>query len=232
MVRNLPTTLMQDDLLEKLDEAGFRGLYDFVYMPQSFDEREAKGYAFVNFESPAVAGTFMGAWHKSRQWGERCAQSINISPADVQGLEANKKKWSGPRMSRIKNPRFRPWVKGERCQNTSSSVPQETTSKSCSTSSKAIAAQAGKAAVSNGMPTTLGHLLAPPSSQSGATKRGEAHEVSRTAPQQLRSRLNLNRLGRRSARSQVMAAAGVPVRGFVAGLRHAALAPLLGHGIC
>jgi len=142
MVRNLPGALPQDDLLAKLDEAGFEGLYDFVYMPKSFDELEGKGYAFVNFSDTVVASAFLGAWHKTRPWGDRCAQSLNISPADVQGLEANMKKWDGPRMSRIRNPRHRPFVRGE-SSGSSVSQTQDIPSKkeSCNSSRSSTAKQ-------------------------------------------------------------------------------------------
>jgi len=110
MIRNVPLDVTQADLLERLDASGFADLYDFVYMPSSFDQLENKGYAFVNFCSVAVAGAFVGAWHKNRPWGMRGGQQLNISPAAIQGLHANVKKWAGARMKRIRNPALRPYV--------------------------------------------------------------------------------------------------------------------------
>ena len=56
MIRNLPTSIVQKQLLDDLNRSGFEGLYDFAYMPQSFTTQESKGFAFVNFLSPAMAG--------------------------------------------------------------------------------------------------------------------------------------------------------------------------------
>jgi len=110
MIRNLPREVTQSEFLQELDANGFADLYDFAYMPTSFEQQESKGYAFVNFISVAVAGTFIGAWHKSRHCGAR-GPFLNISPATVQGLEANIQKWGGQRMERIRNPALRPFVK-------------------------------------------------------------------------------------------------------------------------
>jgi len=111
MIRNLPTSITQSLLLEELDRSGFGDLYDFAYMPMSFDAKTGKGYAFVNFNSQATAGMFVGAWHETRRCGVRGAP-LNISPAAIQGVEANIRKWAGPRMARIRNPALRPFIRG------------------------------------------------------------------------------------------------------------------------
>lgn len=110
MIRNLPASITQALLLEELDRSGFNDLYDFAYMPMSFDAKTGKGYAFVNFFSQAAAGMFVGSWHESRRCGARGAP-LNISPAAIQGLEANIRKWAGPRMARIRNPALRPFIR-------------------------------------------------------------------------------------------------------------------------
>ncbi|CAE8708865.1 unnamed protein product, partial [Polarella glacialis] len=113
MLRNLPKELTQPGLLEELDRSGFAELYDFVYMPGSFDAKEGKGYAFVNFSTTAAAGALVGAWHRSRRCGVReDAPALNISPAALQGFAVNVQKWAVPRMNRIRNPGLRPFVKG------------------------------------------------------------------------------------------------------------------------
>eukprot|EP00449_Zooxanthella_nutricula_P063336 CAMPEP_0198564902 /NCGR_PEP_ID=MMETSP1462-20131121/100967_1 /TAXON_ID=1333877 /ORGANISM="Brandtodinium nutriculum, Strain RCC3387" /LENGTH=104 /DNA_ID=CAMNT_0044295883 /DNA_START=1 /DNA_END=311 /DNA_ORIENTATION=+ len=104
----MPQDVTQAAFMEKLDQGGFADMYDFAYMPQSFNESEGKGYVFVNFISPAVAGAFVGAWHKRRPWGGSSSKSLVLSAANLQGLEANAKKWGGTRMNRIRNAAFRP----------------------------------------------------------------------------------------------------------------------------
>lgn len=109
MVRNIPTRVMQKAFMQELDASGFHGLYDFCYLPTCFTKNEGKGFAFVNFISPAAAGKFVGTWHRSHRFEEK-ETSLNISPAQTQGLEANKKNWAGPRIQRIRNPNLRPWI--------------------------------------------------------------------------------------------------------------------------
>jgi len=110
MIRNLPAEVTQTLFLQELDQSGFVDLYDFAYMPSSFESQEGKGYAFVNFVSVAVAGSFIGSWHKSKHCGAQ-GPFLNISPATVQGLEGNVKKWAGQRMGRIRNPALCPFVR-------------------------------------------------------------------------------------------------------------------------
>jgi len=110
MIRNLPREVTQSDLLQELDTSGFAERYDFAYLPSSFEELAGKGYAFVNFVSTHVAGTFSAGWHKSGRCGAP-SPFLNLSPATVQGLEANIHKWAGQRMDRIRNPALRPFVR-------------------------------------------------------------------------------------------------------------------------
>lgn len=108
MLRNLPRHISQAEFLKELNASGFEGTYDFAYMPQRFDQKENKGYAFINFLSTANASAFLGKWHNHHRFGSK--DTINISPAMLQGLQANLQKWVGQRFRRIKNPDLRPFV--------------------------------------------------------------------------------------------------------------------------
>merc|ERR1719507_2637900 len=111
MIRNLPCDLLQMDLIAELDENGFEGTYDFLYMPSNFCSGRGKGYAFVNFTQQAAAHRFVSEWHKGSRFGAgRDRGGLSISAAAVQGREANIKKWDVPRMRRVKNPNFRPLI--------------------------------------------------------------------------------------------------------------------------
>eukprot|EP00928_Gymnodinium_smaydae_P062673 TRINITY_DN46486_c0_g1_i1.p1 TRINITY_DN46486_c0_g1~~TRINITY_DN46486_c0_g1_i1.p1 ORF type:complete len:467 (-),score=75.49 TRINITY_DN46486_c0_g1_i1:135-1535(-) len=107
MIRNIPEYMTQAQLLDEMDKNGFKDLYDFCYMPSSFSNGRGKGFAFTNFVSAEAAEKMFQTWH-GRHYGE-CR--LNISVAEIQGLEANLAKWSSPRMQRIKNPRLKPFVR-------------------------------------------------------------------------------------------------------------------------
>jgi len=57
MVRNIPSHLSQAAFVTELIARGYRGLFDFVYMPMSLRSNEygCFGYAFVNFTSASLA---------------------------------------------------------------------------------------------------------------------------------------------------------------------------------
>eukprot|EP00933_Yihiella_yeosuensis_P017198 TRINITY_DN14434_c0_g1_i4.p1 TRINITY_DN14434_c0_g1~~TRINITY_DN14434_c0_g1_i4.p1 ORF type:complete len:381 (+),score=87.37 TRINITY_DN14434_c0_g1_i4:109-1251(+) len=109
MIRNLPKTIGQQELLRQLNGAGFADSYDFCYLPQIFGSAEGQGFAFVNFYCNLEANRFFAAWNHK----ERFDRVLAILEADVQGLAANREKWAGGRMLRIRNPAFRPFVREE-----------------------------------------------------------------------------------------------------------------------
>jgi len=55
MLRNLPAGYTRTALVELLDNQGFKGSYDFVYLPVDFVSWTAFGYAFVNMVCPSEA---------------------------------------------------------------------------------------------------------------------------------------------------------------------------------
>lgn len=59
MVRNLPTGLSQQEFVQYFIDAGYGGLFDFVYMPMNFRACGNFGYAFMNFTSSSVAAHIM-----------------------------------------------------------------------------------------------------------------------------------------------------------------------------
>jgi hypothetical protein len=115
MIRNLPPSMTQHCLMKELAKSGFDNAYNFLYMPQAFNAQEkkcVKGFAFVNFSSPSVAESFVEQWHGRHLSSMSQSQpALNISPAAVQGLEQNLKKWATHRLRRIRNPHLRPFVR-------------------------------------------------------------------------------------------------------------------------
>eukprot|EP00930_Biecheleria_cincta_P027737 TRINITY_DN19423_c0_g1_i1.p1 TRINITY_DN19423_c0_g1~~TRINITY_DN19423_c0_g1_i1.p1 ORF type:complete len:388 (-),score=49.16 TRINITY_DN19423_c0_g1_i1:165-1328(-) len=107
MIRNLPCELSQCQLLRELN-VDFQGLYDFCYLPRDFATMKSKGFAFVNFMNPDHAKLFGNMWQGQLRLGS--ATALNVSAADLQGLQNNLNRWAGPRMRRIRNPALKPFV--------------------------------------------------------------------------------------------------------------------------
>merc|ERR1712039_1080380 len=86
MVRNIPATVTQREFLGEMDRTGFKGCYDFAYMPCSFETRSTKGHAFVNFKTTQWMRIFFELWHKSDRLGSPVG-GLKISPAQIQGMQ-------------------------------------------------------------------------------------------------------------------------------------------------
>ena len=56
MLRNIPNRYSQASLLEEIDLAGFKGSYDFFYLPMDTQNRTNVGYAFINFLTTEADG--------------------------------------------------------------------------------------------------------------------------------------------------------------------------------
>jgi len=68
MLRNIPNNLKRDALLELFDSLGFRGLYDFVYLPIDFSRNSNVGYAFINLVNATAASKFQATLHGFHGW--------------------------------------------------------------------------------------------------------------------------------------------------------------------
>jgi hypothetical protein len=110
-IRNLLYSVSLKAVLQALDEAGYAGLYDFVYVPRKCKDHKNLGFAFVNFVNADVADQFAADWHRSRWLGVSSArQPLNISAAEVQGREAYEKMATSSKKCQVKNTFLRPAV--------------------------------------------------------------------------------------------------------------------------
>ncbi|CAJ1443379.1 unnamed protein product [Effrenium voratum] len=109
MIKNLPTSLLQPQVLEELHRSGFAGRYDFFYMPGTFTNHKSLGYAFVNLVDVASMKEFTLQWHNSVRLGLSSDLPLKVCRAVVQGRDANAQNF-GPRMKRIRNPCLRPVI--------------------------------------------------------------------------------------------------------------------------
>lgn len=90
MMRNIPNNYMRDQLIDLLDQQGFKGMYDLVYLPVDFKGETGLGYAFVNLIMPDNARKFQEHFKGFSDWGMLSQKVCDISWSDVlQGLDAH-----------------------------------------------------------------------------------------------------------------------------------------------
>lgn len=100
MMRNLPNKYTQQLLRSELDAAGFWGLYDFLYLPIDLETSANKGYAFLNFVDPSYAWVFRATFEGRKLGRFNSNKVVTITPAALQGFEANHEHYSSSRVSR------------------------------------------------------------------------------------------------------------------------------------
>mmetsp|Transcript_28283 Transcript_28283/g.93890 ORF Transcript_28283/g.93890 Transcript_28283/m.93890 type:complete len:320 (-) Transcript_28283:494-1453(-) len=90
MLRNLPNALTRDMLLHMLDEKGFLGLYDLVYLPVDFSTGTSLGYAFVNGSTPGCVQQLWEAFDGKADWPVESDKVCTVSWSDPhQGLASH-----------------------------------------------------------------------------------------------------------------------------------------------
>eukprot|EP00928_Gymnodinium_smaydae_P034367 TRINITY_DN24371_c0_g2_i1.p1 TRINITY_DN24371_c0_g2~~TRINITY_DN24371_c0_g2_i1.p1 ORF type:complete len:322 (-),score=40.14 TRINITY_DN24371_c0_g2_i1:361-1233(-) len=90
LMRNIPRGYTSTKLMRTIDEEGFSGLYDFLYVPMVMNRRCALGYAVVNLVDPYYAKRFMTVFEGHSRW---CTMSRNVChivwAEQLQGLQAH-----------------------------------------------------------------------------------------------------------------------------------------------
>lgn len=90
MLRNIPNSYTSAAMLELLDYHGFRGRYDFVYLPMDFQKGVNLGYAFVNFLQHADGLRFAEVFQDFTAWNCQSDKSGDVSWAQPnQGWHAH-----------------------------------------------------------------------------------------------------------------------------------------------
>lgn len=91
MIRNIPNRYSQRDLIAELEDLGFAGKFNFLYIPLDKGTMANVGYAFVNFIDKDWAKKCMEAFYDYRFKRHRktSGKIASVSAAHLQGLEAN-----------------------------------------------------------------------------------------------------------------------------------------------
>jgi len=107
MMRNLPNKYTQKRLGEEIAAAGFDGTYDFLYLPIDQWTNANKGYAFINFVTTEHSSRFKARFEGTQMQWFNSNKLVTISPASLQGFEANYAHYSGCRCN-TRDPAARP----------------------------------------------------------------------------------------------------------------------------
>ena len=92
MIRNIPSSYTQRKLLEELDARGWKGTYDFFYLPFDFERGHNAGYCFMNFKDPSFAEACHGALngeHLGEEIRIKLRKRLQVVPAVTQGYQEN-----------------------------------------------------------------------------------------------------------------------------------------------
>lgn len=103
MLRDIPCRCNQQDLLEAIYAQGFKGMFDFFYLPIDFYKRCSMGYAFINFRSPLWAQEFMEKFQGLRLAGFS-QKMCRCSWAKRQGWDANVEVYRNGSLNREDTP--------------------------------------------------------------------------------------------------------------------------------
>ncbi|CAE7152304.1 ML4 [Symbiodinium pilosum] len=83
MLRNLPNNYTRNMVCTMMDKEGFRGLYDFIYLPIDFRSKANLGYAFINLIDEPKVQQFWQTFDGYTKWVLPSAKVCSVS-------------WSGP----------------------------------------------------------------------------------------------------------------------------------------
>jgi len=90
MIRNLPNDYTRDMLVELLNDQGFFGLYDLIYLPADFKTWAGLGYAFVNFTAPVHAQQARATLNGFKRWRIKSVKVCDVCWGEpLQGLASH-----------------------------------------------------------------------------------------------------------------------------------------------
>lgn len=110
MFRNVPNDYTRSMFMAMLDDEGFFGKFDFVYLPIDFSSKSGFGYAFINLIDPRVAESFRAHFDGFSSWtlpSHKVAEVTWSNPS--QGLTTHIERYrNSPVMHEAVPDEFRP----------------------------------------------------------------------------------------------------------------------------
>lgn len=100
MMRNLPNKYTQRMLLTEINQIGFLGTFDFLYLPIDPETQANRGYAFLNFIDPSFAWMFKMSYEGRKMNRFNSSKVVSVMPATLQGFDANYTHYSSARVNR------------------------------------------------------------------------------------------------------------------------------------
>jgi hypothetical protein len=143
MICHIPCRITQQELAKAVDDMGYGGKYDFLYIPtggRSNIGSSNVGYGFVNFHEADVALQFANQFTGFKFQGISSSKSCAVKPAHIQGLAANMNHFCRLPLARHRrlpftsDPTRVPWVEpnakgseawSDASTNAAENVPQE-----------------------------------------------------------------------------------------------------------
>jgi len=112
MLKNIPNNYTRDMFLRMLDEHGFVGLYDFVYLPCDFVRDANLGYAFVNVVHHGTVTALWTTFDGFSDWELPTAKVCKVSwSGPHQGLEAHVARYrNSPVMHKSIRDEYKPMI--------------------------------------------------------------------------------------------------------------------------
>jgi RNA recognition motif-containing protein len=109
MLRNIPNNHDPEKMQILLDDLGFAGKYDFVYLPRDFRSRAALGYGFVNFTAEVHAKLAYTLLDNFNDWNSNSQKKCEVQWSRTQGFKANVEAvQNSPALRRCLPSNFRP----------------------------------------------------------------------------------------------------------------------------
>lgn len=112
MIRNIPNRYSQRDLIEEMEELGFGGTYDFLYLPMDKGTLSNVGYAFVNFVDGSWSERGMDVFttYRFKRYRKQSGKIATVSVAHIQGLKNNLKHYQNTAVKDAREKQHRPMV--------------------------------------------------------------------------------------------------------------------------